>query len=186
MNRYLLYISGGRLNRTKIAFAHDKVRPTKTIMREALQSMLRDNPIFNTKNSILVPFAGSGIVGLDLHSNFNCKITFVESDKSAALQLRTMIKKMGLTDQIKLVQQDIRRLRITEAYDGLFLDPPYNLGWEKNTDWLLKLLQTTQAGWFVWEMPKATKTPALKDVITYTREYGNSKFVLGAIEANVV
>jgi len=107
----------------------DTTRPTSDRVREALFSML--GPLDG--HAVLDLFAGSGALGLEALSRGASSALFVERDLRALTTLRANIAALGLSGTQAIVRAgDAGRLARdavarAEAYDLVFLDPPYRL-----------------------------------------------------------
>jgi 16S rRNA (guanine(966)-N(2))-methyltransferase RsmD len=79
---------------------------------------------------VLDLFAGTGAVGLEALSRGASMATFVERDRRAVASARANLSALGLMARTRLVAGDalrvLARLEATgEAFDCIFLDPPY-------------------------------------------------------------
>ncbi len=107
----------------------DTTRPTSDRVREALFSVL--GPLDG--QVVLDLFAGSGALGLEALSRGAARAAFVERDRRALQALRANITALGLAEGQAIVRPgDATRLARdavarAEAYDLVFLDPPYRL-----------------------------------------------------------
>jgi 16S rRNA (guanine966-N2)-methyltransferase len=104
-------------------------RPTSDRVREALFSML--GPLDD--QVALDLFAGSGALGLEALSRGASRAVFVERDRRALATLRANVTTLGLSaerawvrpgDAGRVARDAVAR---AEAYDLVFLDPPYRL-----------------------------------------------------------
>ncbi len=104
-------------------------RPTSDRTREALFSML--GPLDD--HVVLDLFAGSGALGLEALSRGATRAVFVERDRRALAALRANVGALGLPaeragvragDAGRVARDAVAR---AEAYDLVFLDPPYRL-----------------------------------------------------------
>ncbi len=107
----------------------DTTRPTSDRVREALFSML--GPLDG--HVVLDLFAGSGALGLEALSRGASRALFVERDRRALAALRSNVSALRLSEKQAIVRAgDAGRLARdavarAEAYDLVFLDPPYRL-----------------------------------------------------------
>ena len=107
----------------------DTTRPTSDRVREALFSVL--GPLDN--HVVLDLFAGSGALGLEALSRGAARAVFVERDRRALGALRANVATLGLPGERACVRAgDARRVAgdavgRAEAYDLIFVDPPYRL-----------------------------------------------------------
>jgi 16S rRNA (guanine966-N2)-methyltransferase len=97
-------------------------------VREALFSIL--GPL---EGAVLDLYAGSGALGIEALSRGAERAVFVERDRRALTALRANLATLGLSDeQAEVRAGDVRAavrnaLASGEAYDLVFLDPPYRL-----------------------------------------------------------
>ncbi len=107
----------------------DTTRPTSDRVREALFSML--GPLDD--QVVLDLFAGSGALGLEALSRGAARVVFVEHDRRALATLRANATALGLSGERACVRAGdagrVARDAVAgeEAYDLVFLDPPYRL-----------------------------------------------------------
>ena len=104
-------------------------RPTSERAREGLFSTLEalHGPLPGARLADL--YAGSGAVGLEALSRGAAHALFVESDAQALRTLRTNVRSLGLPGA-EVVAGKVRPVVTAgppagEAYDVVFLDPPY-------------------------------------------------------------
>ncbi len=102
------------------------LRPTTDRVKETVFNWL--NPYLNQSHCLDL-FAGSGGLGFEALSRFAAFTTFVEKDAAAAKQLKTNLHLLELSsEQAKLINQDALQFlnqRPGEAYDVVFIDPPF-------------------------------------------------------------
>jgi 16S rRNA (guanine(966)-N(2))-methyltransferase RsmD len=102
----------------------DATRPTSDRVREALFSVL--GPLDGVR--VLDLFAGSGALGLEALSRGAASAVFVDRATAAVAAIRANLDALGLTQEVR--RREARAaLRDAaaraEAYDLVFLDPPY-------------------------------------------------------------
>ena len=99
-----------------------RTRPTADRVREALFSMLGD--VQGAR--VLDLFAGSGALGIEALSRGATAATFVESDPAALTAIHRNLDAVGAEAEVR--RQDALRFlaRSRQAYDLVFLDPPYD------------------------------------------------------------
>jgi 16S rRNA (guanine966-N2)-methyltransferase len=121
-------IIAGRLGgRSIVAPAGRGTRPTSDRVREALFSIL--GPLDG--EAVLDLFAGSGALGIEALSRGAGHAVFVERDHRALDALRANLDALGLRDDVAQVRRGdahhaVRNAaRDGEAYDLVFVDPPY-------------------------------------------------------------
>lgn len=108
-------------------------RPTTDRIKETLFNMIH-NDIYGC--TFLDLFSGSGAIGIEALSRGAKEAVFVEKNPKAADCIRENLKAARLVDRAVLLNCDIldalRRLENRkEAFDFIFMDPPYNHLWEK-------------------------------------------------------
>ncbi len=101
-------------------------RPTTDRIKETLFNIL--NP-YLADCSFLDLFAGSGQIGLEAVSRGAKEAVFVENNKKAAVCIQENITFTKFTEHCTLLVGDavsaIRQLEGREAFDVVFMDPPY-------------------------------------------------------------
>jgi 16S rRNA (guanine966-N2)-methyltransferase len=121
-------ISGRYGGRPLTAPAGKATRPTSDRVREALFSIL--GPLDGT---VLDLYAGSGALGIEALSRGAQRAVFVERDRRALAALRGNLDALDLTGEEAEVRAGDARGAVKnartrgEAYDLVFLDPPYRL-----------------------------------------------------------
>lgn len=122
-------VAGVHGGRRIVAPPGNTTRPTSDRVREALFSML--GPLDD--HVVLDLFAGSGALGLEALSRGASRAVFVERDRRALAALRSNVAALGLPDErAQVISRDAGRVARdaagrAEAYDLVFLDPPYRL-----------------------------------------------------------
>ena len=122
-------VAGSHGGRRLVAPPGNTTRPTSDRVREALFSML--GPLDG--HEVLDLFAGSGALGLESLSRGARRAVLVERDRRALVALRTNVAALGFGDGRAVVRAgDAGRVARdaaagAEAYDLVFLDPPYRL-----------------------------------------------------------
>lgn len=111
-----------------------ETRPTTDRIKETLFNMI-NNDIYNC--NFLDLFSGSGAIGIEALSRGAKKAIFVESNKKAINCINDNLKFTKLEKNAivmpMLVEDALKRLDKTEeAFDFVFMDPPYNNLLEKN------------------------------------------------------
>lgn len=120
--RIVAGIHGGR---RLVAPAGDATRPTSDRVREALFSVLGTTV---ASARVLDLFAGSGALGIEALSRGAATAVFVDRSPAAINAIRANLRTLG-------IEADVRRMpalgalraasKRSEAYDLVFLDPPY-------------------------------------------------------------
>ena len=106
-------------------------RPTSDRLRETLFNVLGARVM---GAAFLDLFAGSGAVGLEALSRGAASVTFVERARSALAVLRANLDRLGVREGVRIHPGGVGPfLRLfadaspkTEAYEVVFLDPPYD------------------------------------------------------------
>ena len=122
----LLRIIGGEWRSRRLTFADvPGLRPTPDRVRETLFNWLQMQV---PGARCLDLFAGSGALGLEALSRGAREVVMVEKHPAAAKALRDNIALLGAQNAV-LVNNDafhyLRSLSEAEAFDLVFLDPPY-------------------------------------------------------------
>ena len=121
-------IAGTRGGRRLVTPPGAATRPTADRVREALFSTL--GPLDGL--AVLDLFAGSGALGIESLSRGAAVATFVDSAPRAVDAVRANLAALDLGDRAEVHRQDARAFLRTargapDAYDLVFLDPPYRL-----------------------------------------------------------
>jgi 16S rRNA (guanine966-N2)-methyltransferase len=100
-------------------------RPTGDRVREAVFNLI--GPVDGA--DVLDLYAGSGAMGLEALSRGAARVTFVESDRTAAETVLRNLDKLRLEGAIVLREDAARKLAADAAggrrYDLVLVDPPY-------------------------------------------------------------
>jgi 16S rRNA (guanine(966)-N(2))-methyltransferase RsmD len=120
-------IAGSYRSRTLEAPAGLATRPTSDRLRETLFNVLAPR-IENA--AFLDLYAGSGAVGIEALSRGAASVEFVERAVPALRVLRANLARLGLTSGFRIHAGSagavLRRMKPAEAFDLVFLDPPYD------------------------------------------------------------
>jgi 16S rRNA (guanine(966)-N(2))-methyltransferase RsmD len=100
------------------------LRPTSDRLRETLFNVLApriDGARF------LDAYAGTGAVGIEALSRGAAHVTFVEQDPRAQELIQSNLQRCGVTDRYAIIRAGFQSAAGTlhEAFDVLFVDPPY-------------------------------------------------------------
>ena len=139
-------IIGGKYKRTKIEVPSKLVRPTSSIKREAIFSILESYALQNSINiyknkSIIDVFAGSGLIGLEAISRGMKKSYFIENNENVFNILKNNCSKICKNNEYEIIFERaiIGINRVFEIKPSvIFIDPPY--GKEKIELILLNIL----------------------------------------------
>ena len=136
----MLKIIGGSKKRTKLDVPTINVRPTSSIKREAIFSII-ESRIHKNKNEIysngyfLDLFAGSGSLGLEAISRGAKFCYFYEIVEETVETLKNNCFKICESNNFNIVKQDVTKSFFKEINNPLsviFIDPPYSLTSFKN------------------------------------------------------
>lgn len=122
-----LRIIGGVWRGRKLRFPpQEEIRPTPDRVRETLFNWLAPGI---RGSRCLDLFAGSGALGLEALSRGASHVTFVERDAVAAKELRSRLSEWRATGAVVEHGDALAYLRgPAEAFDIVFLDPPFATG----------------------------------------------------------
>jgi len=126
----LRVISGNLRGKRLFAPKGQELRPTSDRVKEAIFDILRDQ--FQGQN-VLDLFAGTGALGIECLSRGASKAVFVEESPRSLSVLRRNIEECRLKGQAEvLARKVLPALKILEArgeaFELIFLDPPYGKG----------------------------------------------------------
>ena len=121
-------ITGGILKSRKINSPKgSNVRPTLSQVRESIFSTLFSFINFEDK-TFLDAFAGSGIMGFEAVSRGFENCAFIEKDRKTFLLLKENAKNLDLNPQF-FCGDSLKALKnISQTFDVIFVDPPYQSG----------------------------------------------------------
>lgn len=140
-----LRIVGGEWRRRVLRFPDaEGLRPTPDRVRETLFNWLGQDL---TGLSCLDLFAGSGALGLEAASRGAEKVVMVEANPRVAEALSSNIRLLAASGRVELVRQDALKFvsSTPQAFDVIFLDPPYRQGWIEKLGPLLPRLLNEDA-----------------------------------------
>jgi 16S rRNA (guanine966-N2)-methyltransferase len=117
---------GRRLHAPKAA----EIRPTSDRVREAIFSIIGATVL---GARVLDLFAGTGALGLEALSRGASQAVFVDQSLHAVGLIRANIERCNVQERVRIIHgsvtQAIRRLAGQgEAFDLIFMDPPYGKG----------------------------------------------------------
>jgi 16S rRNA (guanine966-N2)-methyltransferase len=113
----------------------DSTRPVTDRVKQSVFDIL--TPIID--DAIVYDcFAGTGSMGLECLSRGARRVTFFETERTAAARLKTNISNLKLEERCTIVSADLFRwfadTRLTDQANLLFLDPPYRFLRERPRD----------------------------------------------------
>lgn len=119
-----------------------KTRPTQDQDREMLFNILQHRYAYpRSEMRVLDLYAGTGALGLEALSRGAGLICFVDHTQEACEVIRSNCALLKVQDRTHVLRREVQRLKpglFTEAFDLVFLDPPYHQNLVVST---LKLLQ---------------------------------------------
>jgi 16S rRNA (guanine966-N2)-methyltransferase len=121
-------IAGHYRGRTLHVPGGTAIRPTSDRVREAVFSAL--GPLEGVR--VLDLYAGSGALGIEALSRDAAHVTFVDSAPRAVAAIRRNLADLGVVEDVAVRREDAQLFlraarRASDAYDLVFLDPPYRL-----------------------------------------------------------
>lgn len=115
------------------------LRPTCNKVRAAVLNIIR----FNLKGShFLELFAGTGAVGLNAISEGAVSVTLVENNWRCVHMLKRNIALSHYEEKARLVKENVftfLKWESLEKYQFIFLDPPYDLPFERYAEIFLRI-----------------------------------------------
>lgn len=159
-------IIGGRWRGTKLAVPdRPGLRPSSDRVRETLFNWLM--PALPGAR-VLDLFAGTGVLGLEALSRGAAHAVLVERDPGLAAALRGTVDRLSAPAQVHAADALAWLARRHEAFDLVFLDPPFADGlWSRALDALAPRL--APGAWVYLESP-ADVQPAVPPAWTLHRE----------------
>jgi len=151
-------------------------RPTSDRVREALFSML--GPLHGER--VLDLFAGSGALGIEALSRGAGHAVFVERDSRALTALRANLDTLGLDPEEAEVRAGDAKTALKnahargDAYDLIFVDPPYRLAVEAGEDLGEQLAALLAPGGRVVFESDRRSVPELGLPLSHERRYGDT------------
>jgi 16S rRNA (guanine966-N2)-methyltransferase len=124
-----LRIIGGELRGRKLVTVSGRqTRPTADRVRESIFNILGES----VRNALVLDlFAGTGAMGIEALSRGAESVLFADNDKRALTALEKNVKLCSFESRAKIIKWNIlKNLNITssfqQAYNLVFIDPPYN------------------------------------------------------------
>jgi len=120
-------ISAGRFKGKKIRVPDTAAdfRPTKQMVREAICSSLQMETV---DAQVLEICAGSGVFSFEMISRGARSATMVEFSDDRIKMIRSIVEVLQIGSQVTVVSGDAKDVlqRLSESFDIIFFDPPYN------------------------------------------------------------
>ena len=157
-------------------------RPTTDRIKETLLNILQPE-IADCR--FLDLFSGSGGIGIEALSRGADSAVFVEKNPKACKCIRENLSFTKLAEHGKLLNMDIlqalRTLEGEEAFDCIFMDPPYNHDLEKQVlEYLSKSSLADESTLIIIEADLSTEFSYLEDLgfeLARSKEYKTNKHV---------
>lgn len=133
------------------------IRPTQSIVREAIFNMLGESV---KQSSVLELFAGTGAMGFEALSRGASSVTFVDNCSQSIKTLLKNTKILKMEEKVDILKMDaesaIRKLQKQGClFDIIFADPPYSFTLLKIRRVFLKALEILKDdGFFIIETDK--------------------------------
>ncbi|MCR5420973.1 MAG: 16S rRNA (guanine(966)-N(2))-methyltransferase RsmD [Lachnospiraceae bacterium] len=109
-------------------------RPTSDKVKETLFNILM--PYIYSDTVFLDLFSGSGGIGIEALSRGALKTVFVENNKEAVACIKENLKTTRFSEASSVMNSDaltaLHKLEGQEIFDIIFMDPPYNKGYERS------------------------------------------------------
>ncbi len=115
-------VISGKYKRALLPKAKETCRPTKSMVREAIFSMLGS---YINAEYILDLFCGTGSMGIEAASRGAKYVLFLDSNKNQTTEVAAFTKKHNVNSDIWNI--DYRNIATAKnAFDLIFIDPPYD------------------------------------------------------------
>lgn len=159
-------IAGSRRSIRLTTVKGDKVRPTTDRIKETLFNILQpDIP----GASFLDLFSGSGAIGIEALSRGAKEAVLVEQDRDALACIRANLKATRFESEAQVKAGDVISVLRTlqhAPFDLIFLDPPYDMGWEE------KVLTVLSQASYVDEYTKIVVEGSAETDLSYAEALG--------------
>ncbi len=158
-------------------------RPTTDRIKETLFNMIQSRL---AQTSFLDCFAGSGGIGIEALSRGADRAVFVEQNPKAADCIRQNLKATRMEEKASVMVCDVltalgKLERDGRPFDTVFMDPPYNTGWERKVLERLKDSNLIREDtWIIVESSRETEFSFLENTnfcIVKNKEYKTNKHV---------
>ena len=166
----------------------DSTRPTLDRYKETLFNTMQ---AYIPGSYFIDVFAGTGAIGIEALSRGAEKAVFIENTKKALAVINENLEKTRLSEGAEVIASDavsaLIRLEHTGPADVIFIDPPYNRGYEIQ---VLKLLSSSKlAGEDTLVVVEASNETGLAEVeetgfrILKTKDYRTNRHIFLQKEA---
>lgn len=140
-------------------------RPTTDRIKESLFNIIAAD-LYECR--FLDLFSGSGAMGIEALSRGAAKAVFVDRDRSSAAVIKENLRATRLENKAQVMNCDtaaaISRLgSLSEKFDIIFMDPPYNKGFVENTlTYIVKENILAGDGYIIAEQSQDDKLPDIQ------------------------
>ncbi len=176
-------IIGGKFKGRKVLVPSTNLRPTISIVKEAVFDIINDR-IINT--SVLDLFAGSGNYGIEAFSRGAFKVDFVDKNRDSCKIIKINLQNLNL--KANVFSLDFRRfLKLWDfQYDYIFASPPYFLGFENDIlNYIRRYKRLKKEGLLFLQIFKKVDPDFTNYTVVDERRYGITKlFILKVKELN--
>lgn len=175
MGQNVRIISGSRRGHKLFEFEGEDIRPTTDRVKESIFNMIQ---FYISGANVLDLFAGSGALAFEAVSRGAAHAVLVDQDKrSVALEERNL-RALRFDKQAEIVQADVFSYlkSRSEAFDIIFMDPPYNQGYvEPVLDAVCRYNALKPGGIVVLETDETDEPSEHKELTALKRrKYGRS------------
>ena len=163
-------ISGSARGRRLKEIAGFDIRPTSDMVKESVFNIIQ----FDIEGRrVLDLFAGTGQLGIEALSRGAGSATFVDSAPNVVKLIYENVKLCGFEDRADILLRDaLRFIENNEAYDLIFIDPPYDTALaEKALGKIIEFDKLNTNGIIICEMRADRKTPAVSPPYYLQKEY---------------
>lgn len=163
-------IAGSRRSIRLTTVKGEQVRPTTDRIKETLFNILQP---YLAGCSFLDLFSGSGAIGIEALSRGAKEAVLVERDREALSCIRANLKATRFENEAQVKEGDVLTVLRTlqhEPFDLIFLDPPYDCGWEE------KVLAVLKTASYVDEYTRIIVEASAETEFSYAEEFGFSVY----------
>lgn len=175
-------VIAGSARRILIDAPESKVRPTTDRTKETLFNMINS---YLVGAKVLDLFAGSGALGIEALSRGSESCIFCDHYKESIRCIQNNLKKTKLIEKAEVFQYDYVKAcqylgNNKQTFDVIFLDPPYNKGYESEALILIKKFKLlTQEGVILIESSIETELKLVEEQgfeVFKIKKYKTNKF----------
>ena len=130
----MIKIIGGKYKKSNLVVPKKNVRPTSSVKREAIFSVIESYALKNSinlykKKAVLDIFAGSGSLGLEAISRGIAEAIFYENNPDVIKTLISNCTKICKNEKYQVIEKDVMLGDLEKnslSVSIIFIDPPYN------------------------------------------------------------